>query len=519
MAKDSGKPVLVESRRIWDKAPHNAFTDLIRFKDRWYCVFREAEDHGSQDGVLRVITSPDGTEWESAALIRLTLQDLNDLHPVVPPEGAGMDLRDPKLCLTPDGRLMLNAGMYYNNRRELLSLVWYSDDGKIWGKPAKIGEHRYWLWRVTWHRGVAYSVGRIAAERIPRLYRAKDGSQFEVVVKDRDFFPHVPGASEATLRFLADDTALCLLRLNRVPGAKTVHGHLGIARPPYTDWAWNDLGAQIGGPNMIELPDGRFVAVVRMYDASVRTSLCWLDPDKGTMTEALRLPSGGDTSYAGLVWHDELLWISYYSSHEGKTSVYLAKVKIRPQLTWFREDFTETPPEIPVQQKHLANPDLILKRLGPGEGQIKRSFHENVPGDPHYVWSGLCPGNWAVAFEHRVSSVDLSGRGRVRWRTKQSADRVLRVIVNTGDGWLVSDRGTPQSEDWFIDEIDLTKCRWFRLDIESITKGAHVENPALSRVREIDFTDLMPGGQSKACSRLDWIEVYGKRNERKRAAQ
>jgi hypothetical protein len=32
----------------------------------------------------------------------------------------------------------------------------------------------------------------------------------------------------------------------------------------------------------------------------------------------------------------------------------------------------------------------------------------------------------------------------------------------------------------------------------------------LSRVDEIGFTDLMPGGGSDACSRLDWIEVYGK---------
>lgn len=192
---------------------------------------------------------------------------------------------------------------------------------------------------------------------------------------------------------------------------------------------------------------------------------------------------------------------------------------IRSQLTWFREDFAETPPEIPVRQKHLANPDLILKRLGPGEGQIKRSFHENIPGDPHYVWSGLCPGRWAVVFEHRASSVDLSRHGKVRWRSKQSADRVLHVIVNTGVGWLVSDRGTPQSDDWFVDEIDLTECRWFRLDIESVSKGELVENPDLSHVREIGFTDLMPGGQSKACSRLDWIEVYGKLNQRKGTTQ
>ena len=42
----------------------------------------------------------------------------------------------------------------------------------------------------------------------------------------------------------------------------------------------------------------------------------------------LRLPSAGDCSYPGLVWHDELLWISYYSTHEEKTQIYLAKVDV-----------------------------------------------------------------------------------------------------------------------------------------------------------------------------------------------
>ena len=50
------KPVLVESRLIWNRAAHNAFTDLLRFKDRWYCVFREGTAHVSPDGALRVIS-------------------------------------------------------------------------------------------------------------------------------------------------------------------------------------------------------------------------------------------------------------------------------------------------------------------------------------------------------------------------------------------------------------------------------------------------------------------------------
>jgi hypothetical protein len=28
------------------------------------------------------------------------------------------------------------------------------------------------------------------------------------------------------------------------------------------------------------------------------------------------------------VYRDGMLWVSYYSSHEGKTSIYLARVKV-----------------------------------------------------------------------------------------------------------------------------------------------------------------------------------------------
>jgi hypothetical protein len=79
---------------------------------------------------------------------------------------------------------------------------------------------------------------------------------------------------------------------------------------------------------MLRLPDDRLVSCVRLYDGKVRTSLAWVDRDTGKLTEFQKLPSGGDSSYAGLVWHDKVLWVSYYSSHEGKTSIYLARVKL-----------------------------------------------------------------------------------------------------------------------------------------------------------------------------------------------
>ncbi|MBP90376.1 MAG: hypothetical protein CMJ64_27335 [Planctomycetaceae bacterium] len=295
---------------MWDKAPHNAFTDLIRFKDRWYCVFREGKGHVSPDGALRVITSMDGDEWESAALITSN----------------NSDLRDAKITVTPDGRLML-AGAEAMNKpvaHKHQSLVWFSEDGRTWSGKHEVGDRDNWLWRITWHQGKAYGFGYGCRNdnRGIRLFRSSDGKSFDTLIDKASVEGTYP--NETSMVFLADDTCYCLLRQDGTPN----NGFVGKSRPPYTDWSWKKLNMRIGGPHMIRLPRGRFLAAVRLYDSPVRASICWLDAEQGTLTEALRLPSGGDTSYAGLVWHDDLLWVSYYASHEGKTSIYLAKVKV-----------------------------------------------------------------------------------------------------------------------------------------------------------------------------------------------
>ena len=296
-------------RKIWDAAPHNAFTDLIWFRERWYCVFREGEKHVSADGALRVIESRNGESWTSAA--RLT--------------SATADLRDPKICATPDGRLMMTAAgaLLQPNAHRHQTYVWFSSDGVHWSEPAPIGEPDFWLWRVVWHEGAAYTVGYGTTEQNPlvRLYRSRDGVKFETLVETlqtKDF------PNESAIRFLPDGTALCLLRRDK-NGAS---GLLGSARAPYTDWSWKDLGVRIGGPNLIRVPDGRLVIGARLYDGRTRTALAWLDAQQGKLTEFQPLPSGGDSSYPGMVWHQGMLWVSYYSSHEGKTSIYLAKVKL-----------------------------------------------------------------------------------------------------------------------------------------------------------------------------------------------
>jgi hypothetical protein len=310
----------VEVRKIWDKAPHNAFTDLARFDGQWYCVFREGKGHVSPDGAIRVLTSADGKVWESAALVR----------------SETADLRDPKITITPDGRLQLCAAGALHRPKDFThqSFVWFSKDGRDWGEPVAVADPSYWLWRITWHKKAVYGVGYETGKekkKNTRLYKSADGRKFETLVETLHDKGH---PNESSLVFLPDDTCLCLLRRE----TDSATGLLGIAKPPYKEWTWKDLGRRIGGPNMIRLPDGRLIAVVRLYDGKVRTAVCAVNADAGNLDELLALPSGGDTSYAGLVWHEGMLWISYYSSHEKHTSIYLAKVRLTPARKESRRD-------------------------------------------------------------------------------------------------------------------------------------------------------------------------------------
>lgn len=299
-------------RCIGSRAPHNAFCDIVERDGTMWLVYREGAAHVSPDGTVRLLSSCDGREWIETA------------HIVV----AGEDLRDPKLSVAPDGRLMLLAAAVIRNgagrMRQLRNLVWFSEDGRVWGGPREVAERGIWLWRITWHRGEAYGIGYACnvprgESRYVRLYRSVNGVDYEILV-DRLVEGGYP--NEHALVFLPDDRVLCLLRCD--DERKTAL--LGSSAPPYTQWEWRPLGRRVGGPHLLLLPDGRIAAGVRLYDGAVRTSLCGLDPTGPELVEWLTLPSGGDTSYSGMVWRDGGLWVAWYSSHEERSSVYLARL-------------------------------------------------------------------------------------------------------------------------------------------------------------------------------------------------
>src|SRR3990167_7478759 len=312
MSKEKTEPTAASAikllwvSRAYKAGKHNAFTDLCYFRQRYYLVFRQASTHHSKDGVLRIISSIQGKKWRTVAVV----------------QNPQADLRDGKLCVTPDGRMQLLAAAAFHDKttQAYQSYLWYSTDGKTWSEPQAVGEANYWLWRLSWLKEQAYAVAyKCGVDRHIRLYQQNAKGQFDVIA------PRIYGegyANEAALVFDQDDKAWCLLRKD------PDHGQLGYALPPYHNWNWLDIGCRIGAPQAILTCSGSMLAVVRLYDEIVRTSLVALNNDTGELTELLALPSGGDCSYAGMVLQQNKLLISYYSSHQGRCSIYTALLSI-----------------------------------------------------------------------------------------------------------------------------------------------------------------------------------------------
>lgn len=314
------KPKIVTLQKIWDSAPHNAMTDLAYFQNSWFCSLRESDKHvKGKNGTIRIIASQEAASWRSVALF----------------EEEGIDLRDPKLSLTPDGRLMLLVGgTIYGPRGKYISRqphVAFSSDGINWTSLQPILSPHEWLWRVTWHQGVAYGVSyKFSNPRNPRkewivqLFKSQDGIHYSPIV-----VWNIPGhPNETTLRFNKNHEMVALVRRD---GSLDNSAWIGISPPPYSDWEWYPTQRHLGGPNFLLLDDGTMWAGGRIlnnnpYGFFEKTVLASMQP--GDLTPILFLPSHGDSSYPGMVFHDEYLWMSYYSSHESNTAVYLAQIKL-----------------------------------------------------------------------------------------------------------------------------------------------------------------------------------------------
>lgn len=306
---------LLKVKKIWNKAPHNAMTDLLWFKDRWLCTFRESDSHQQgENGKIRVISSRDGERWRSVALI----------------SERGVDLRDPKFSIMPDGRIMLLMGGTVLKDLKYFTMqprVAFSENGTTWSRPRKILYPHEWLWRVTWYNGAAYGFSYSFSDPkdlhkkwVVKLFKTFNGIDYTLIKTWRGF----GRPNEGTIRFQNDGTMVVLLRRDRSPHNQAL---IGTSKAPYKNWKWNKTKHYFGGPNFLILEDDTMLAAGRIFRKEKETTTLAKMTLKG-LHPVLDLPSGGDTSYPGMVLLRQKLWMSYYSSHESNTAIYLAQIKI-----------------------------------------------------------------------------------------------------------------------------------------------------------------------------------------------
>ena len=312
-----------EIKKIWDRGGHNAFPDIAYFKDKLYVVFREGDGHipnkdNTGNGKIRILSSLDGDFWETAAVLELK----------------GIDLRDPKISVTSKNRIMIVMGGSVYDQQELKSISTYvsiSDpNAKKFSEPEPIELDEQiksdfdWLWRVTWYEKTGYGVlyqSNVDGEQGKSkayLVKTSKGMEYELVTELK-----IEGnPNEATIRFLSGAEMMILVRR----GGEDNMGMIGTSKAPYTDWSWEKLDFQLGGPNFEIIPINKILIGTRVYAEEGPYTALLMGKKGEPFKEVMRLPSGGDTGYPGMFSIAGYVWVTYYSSHEGKASIYYGRI-------------------------------------------------------------------------------------------------------------------------------------------------------------------------------------------------
>jgi hypothetical protein len=193
-----------------------------------------------------------------------------------------------------------------------------------------------------------------------------------------------------------------------------------------------------------------------------------------------------------------------------------------PATLLFREAWTRSPMAQPMTQANLGNQHLRLHIYGNAD-EIRKTFHP----DEDYTYTGETTTNWALTVSDPKVHWDLSGDGRVRFRTRNSGYRFLHVVIRTADdAYFVSEQGAGESTAWIDTDFILSNLTWRNLlmtDRPTNASNRRSPDPArvpivptsratpdLTRVAEVGFSDLMAGGWIPATSRVQAFELWGK---------
>ena len=187
----------------------------------------------------------------------------------------------------------------------------------------------------------------------------------------------------------------------------------------------------------------------------------------------------------------------------------------------FEEKWTRAPMAQPMTQENLGNQNLKLHLYG-DTGGIRKTFHEIED----YTYTGETRNNWMITVSDPTSYFDLTLPGKVMLRTRNTGFRLTHIVIKTADGnYFVSEEGSGESKAWMNRDYIMSDLHWRSLTMvdtlnnarrpaapdRAVIVAAGVATPDLSKIDEIGFTDLMPGGFIPATTRINAWAVYGKK--------
>ena len=328
---DGGPEVEVMNvRRTFHNGEHNAFTDLVRYRGKFYLTFRSCPDghmvHPSAS--ILILASEDARQWRKVHQFRVRHRDTRDPHFLV--------FQDKLLVYTGtwySGETTLPRDEYDLNKH--LGYAAWSTDGERWHSPIMLeGTFGHYIWRAAAFGGKAFLCGRRKTEfdvrprgEGPKVESIMLESDDGLIWRKRSVFQEIEGDETAFL-FQPKGEIIGIGRRGRR------HAQLLRSEPPYSKWRRQELDRYIGGPLLVRWGDRLVVGGRKSIgDRGPKTSMYWLV--NGKLKEFAELPSGGDTSYPGFIaLSSNRAIMSWYSSHEhdahGKrmTAIYMADLQI-----------------------------------------------------------------------------------------------------------------------------------------------------------------------------------------------
>jgi len=331
-AQQAPRVTVSNVRLAFDNGEHNAFTDMIRWKDKYWLAFRSCADGHpiSSNGAVIVLSSPDTKVWKQACRIKVPERDARGPH-----------------FLAFKGKLFVFIGAIYASdesetahsgmNRNNFGCTAFTRDGETWSEPTPLtGTNEYFVWGAASHKNKAYLSGR----RTRRVASATEEGKYELLGETALFESHNGIDWKITSVYHQDrgDETSFLFQPNGDLVAVTRRGgpypaRLLRAKPPYREWLHKDFPFFIGGPLIKKWGDYHIVGGRRNSKDGKKTGLWWLVGDE--LQSMAILPSGGDNSYPGFAAIDDQHGlVSWYSSHETDesgeiiTAIYVADLEI-----------------------------------------------------------------------------------------------------------------------------------------------------------------------------------------------